>query len=84
MPTPRRPPYNGCVTESKSRPNHAVYLRVLRRMSPEARLRKAFELSDFARALFRTGLGRRFPHLTEPELERLLRDRLRRCHNRTS
>ena len=84
MPTPRRPPYNGCVPDPKSRPNHAVYLRVLRRMSPEARLRKAFGLSAFARALFRTGLGRRFPNLTEPELERLLRDRLRRCHNRIS
>jgi hypothetical protein len=70
------------VTGPKRRPNHAVYLRVLRGMSPEARLRKAFELSAFARALFRTGLRRRFPHLSEPELEGLVRDRLERCHNR--
>jgi hypothetical protein len=81
---PPAPAYNGYVRDPKSRPNHAVYLRVLRRMSPEARLRKAFELSAFARALFRTGLRRRFSHLTEPELERLIRDRLRRCHNRIS
>jgi hypothetical protein len=70
------------VTDPKPRPNHAAYLRVLRSMSPEARLRKAFELSAFARALFRTGLRHRFPLLTEPELERLVRDRLERCHNR--
>jgi hypothetical protein len=70
------------MMDPKPRPNHAVYLRVLRGMSPEARLRKAFELSAFAQALFRAGLRHRFPHLAEPELERLVRDRLERCHNR--
>jgi hypothetical protein len=51
-------------------------------MSPQARLRKAFELSAFTRALFRSGLARRFPELSGPELDRLVRERLERCHNR--
>jgi hypothetical protein len=66
----------------KPRPNHAVCIGALRRMSPEARLRKAFELSAFARSLFRIGLARRFPELGERELEGLARERLERCHNR--
>jgi hypothetical protein len=70
------------MTSLKPRPNHAVYLSTLRAVSPQARLRKAFELSVFTRALFRTGLARRFPGLTRAELERLLRHRLERCHNR--
>ena len=70
------------MLEPKPRPNHKLYLRVLRQMSPEARLRKAFELSAFARALFRTGLRRRFSHLTAEQLDGLERDRLERCHNR--
>lgn len=67
----------------KPRPNHAVYLRALRAMSPQARLRKAFELSGFTRALFRAGLARRFPGLSRAELDRLARNRLERCHNRS-
>jgi hypothetical protein len=49
------------MPDLKPRPNHAVYLRALRAMSPQARLRKVFELSAFTRALFRAGLVRRFP-----------------------
>ena len=70
------------MTTLKPRPNHAVYLRALRAMSPQARLRKAFELSRFAHALFRAGLERRFPEFSAVELDRLMRDRLERCHNR--
>ena len=70
------------MTSLKPRPNHAVYLRALRSMSPQARLRKAFELSAFTRALFCAGLARRFPALSRVELDRLMRDRLERCHNR--
>jgi len=70
------------MTNLKPRPNHAVYLRALRAMSPQARLRKAFELSVFIRTLFRAGLARRFPGLSSVELDHLVRDRLERCHNR--
>ena len=68
--------------DRKPRPNHAVYLRVLRRMTPEQRLRKAFELTATTRALLALGLRRRFPELDAAALTRLLRQRLDRCHNR--
>lgn len=66
----------------KKRPNHRLYVQILRRMSPEERLRKAFELSEFTRVLFRTGLRRRHPDMPEPELEALYRRRLERTRNR--
>jgi len=69
-------------TSDKPRPNHAVYLRVLRAMTPEQRLRKAFELGASARALFEHGLRQRFPERDDSEFARLVRERLDRCHNR--
>lgn len=66
----------------KPRPNHAAYLRVLRSMTPEQRLRKAFELKASTQALFAFGLRRRFPALDEAAFVRLLRERLDLCHNR--
>jgi len=66
----------------KPRPNHALYLRILRGMTPEQRLRKAFELTRSTRALFHHGLRRRFPDLDEAQLGWLVRERLDRCHNR--
>ena len=70
------------VRAGKPRPNHAVYLRVLRAMTAEQRLRKAFELGASTRALFRHGLRQRFPDLDDAEFGRLVRERLDRCHNR--
>ena len=55
---------------------------MLRRMTPEKRLHKAFELSDFARALFAHGLRKRFPDLGDEDFRRLLLERLDKCHNR--
>ena len=66
----------------KQRPNHRRYLEILRRMSPEQRLRKAFELSDLSNALFAQGLRHRFSSLSEEEFQKLLHDRLAKCHNR--
>ena len=65
----------------KNRPNHRQYLQILRRMSPEQRLQKAFELSDFSKALFVHGLRRRFTDLSPEEFSRVLRSRLERCRN---
>jgi hypothetical protein len=70
------------MTGAKPRPNHAVYLRVLRGMTPEQRLRKAFELGATARALFEHGLRERFPDMDDVAFRRLVRERLDRCHNR--
>ncbi len=66
----------------KGRPNHRLYIQVLRKMSPEAKLRKAFELSDFTKQLFVHGLRKRFPDLSEEDFQRLLLERLEKCHNR--
>ena len=64
------------------RPNHRTYLDLLRGMSPAARLMKAFELSEFTKSLFLTGLRRRFPEASETELKQFMLKRLTRCHNR--
>jgi hypothetical protein len=68
--------------DPKKRPNHELYLQVLRRMTPEQRLAKAFELSAFAKALFVHGLRQRFPEASEEEFRSILLDRLQKCHNR--
>ncbi len=70
------------ISGHKARPNHRAYLEVLRRMTPEQRLLKAFELSDMTRNLFRQGLRERFPDLPEEQLHALYLERLALCHNR--
>lgn len=67
---------------TKERPNHSLYIQILRRMSSEARLVQAFELTEFSRALFRQGLRRRFPNLSDSELNKVYLERLDKCHNR--
>lgn len=66
----------------KERPNHKIYIRVLRQMSPEKRLLKAFELSEFTKELFIHGLRKRSPNLSEEEFRKILLKRLDKCHNR--
>jgi hypothetical protein len=68
--------------DCKPRPNHRRYLEVLRAMTPEQRLSKAFELSQMAKDLFLTGLARRFPQLSDAERKRVFLKRLAKCHNR--
>lgn len=66
----------------KPQPNHKIYIQTLRQMSPEKRLLKAFELSEFSRQLFIHGLRKRFPNFSEEEFRKLLLERLDKCHNR--
>ena len=66
----------------KPRPNHRLYIRTLRRMTPQQRLNKAFELSAMVKELFLIGLRQRFPDLPEDEFRRLWLKRLEKCHNR--
>lgn len=65
----------------KKQPNHRRYVVVLRKMSPEKKLLKAFELSEFTKELFVHGLRKRFPDLSESEFKKLLLQRLEKCHN---
>jgi len=66
----------------KENPNHKKYISILRQMSPEERLLKAFELSEFTKQLFIHGLRKRFPDLSEEEFKKILLERLDKCHNR--
>jgi len=66
----------------KKSPGHKMYIQLLREMSPEKRLLKAFELSEFATQLFIHGLHKRFPGLPHEEFKKILRKRLDKCHNR--
>ena len=66
----------------KERPNHKIYIETLRRMTPEERLLKAFELSEFGKELFLAGLRRRFPDLPEEGIKKIYLERIDKCHNR--
>ena len=66
----------------KPRLNHRRYIQTLRTMSPEQRLLKTCELSEFTRHLFISGLQKRFPDLSPEAFKKLLLERLDKCHNR--
>jgi hypothetical protein len=66
----------------KPRPNQQEYLEVLRRMTPQQRLQKAFELSEETKRLFLIGLRQRFPEKSEAEIRQVYLARLDQCHNR--
>lgn len=66
----------------KPRPNHAMYIETLRRMTPQQRLEKALELSSMSKQLFVEGLREKYPDLPEPEFRQLMLERLEKCHNR--
>lgn len=68
--------------DPKPRPNHGLYLQILRRMTPQQRLDKAFELTALARELFLHGLRRRYPNLSDEQFHQVALEHLRRCHNR--
>lgn len=70
------------MKDIKPRPNHRLYIQTLRRMTPQQRLEKAFELSEAAKSLFIEGLKRRYPNADEEEFRAILLKRLEKCHNR--
>ncbi len=66
----------------KPRPNHKIYIRVLREMGPEKRLKKAFELSEFSRSLLRQGLRSSNPEAGEAQLDQLYLARMAKARGR--
>jgi hypothetical protein len=66
----------------KPRPNHRRYLQILQRMTPDQKLAKVFELSEFSKELLIQGLRDRFPNATPDELRKVWLERLEKCHNR--
>ena len=61
---------------------HREYLISLKRMTPQQRLDKAFELSALAKANLKQALLTRFPEKSAAELHQLFLQRLERCRNR--
>ncbi len=62
--------------------NHAIYIRLMRRLTPEQRLAIAFDLSEFSKRLFIEGLRKLCPDLPQARFRQLVMRRLERCHNR--
>jgi len=59
-----------------------VYIDALRRMTPERRLKKAFELSEFTKQLSACGLRKIYPDLPDTEFKKVFLEHLKKCHNR--
>ena len=70
------------MTDSKPRSNQQQYREILRSMTDEEKLLKAFELSEMGRQLFKDGLRARFPEKTEEDIHIIFLQRLEKCHNR--
>jgi len=66
----------------KPRPNHSLYLKTLRNLTPEQRLKKAFELSTMSKELFLLGLYKRFSDKSEDQIKLIYLERIAKCHNR--
>ena len=69
---------------AKSDQNRRLYIEVLRRMTPEQRLRKALELTRAVREIARAGVRSRNPDLTSAEIDRLAVEQLLRWHSKSS
>jgi len=57
------------------------YIKIVRKLTPEKKLEKCFDLNEFTKALFLTGLRNRFPNLSEDEIKKLYLKRVAKCHN---
>lgn len=66
----------------KKRPNHKKYIEILKKMSPEKKLLKMFELSEYSKKLLWYGLKNKYPDLTDKKLKEIYLERLIKCHNR--
>ena len=76
--------YSVMIASEKSRDPraHKAYIESLRRMTPEQRLQRAVELSETVMELFLQGMRERHPDAGSEEFDRLVRERLAKCHNR--
>jgi hypothetical protein len=61
---------------------HQVYLEALRRMTPQQKLDRIFEMTDNANKMLYDNLKNTFPGLSEKDLKKLYLKRLDLCHNR--
>ncbi|MCB1160169.1 MAG: hypothetical protein H7A25_23360 [Leptospiraceae bacterium] len=57
------------------------YILALRKMTPEQRVMKMFELTDMTRYLLKRGLEIQFPEKSKEEIHEMYLQRLMECHN---
>ena len=48
--------------------SHREYIKIIRRLTHEEKLKKCFELNELTKQLFLTGLKNRFPDLSQEEI----------------
>ena len=70
------------VGSLKKRPNQKLYLETLKKMTPEEKLMKMFELTLFGKELFLAGLRERFPDMSETEIKKVYLERVKKCYAR--
>ena len=61
--------------------SHKEYIKIIRNMRPENRLKKCFELNELTKQLFLTGLKNRFPDFSEKEIKEIYLKRIDKCRN---
>jgi len=61
--------------------SHREYIKIIRRLTPEEKLKKCFELNELTKQLFLTGLKNRFPDLSQEEIKKIYLKRINKCHN---
>jgi len=61
--------------------SHKEYIKIIRKLTPEKKLKKCFALNEFTKALFLIGLRNRFPNLSEEEIKKIYLKRITKCHN---
>ncbi len=71
-------------SRKRPKPNSAreVHLGVLRRMTPEEKLDRVFEIAEFAFELKLVGVRLRYPNITHDEVRRTAVAEMIECHNR--
>jgi hypothetical protein len=67
--------------DPKKQPNHALYLQILRRMTPQQKIDKASQMSTLGRELMAAGIRRTRPDISDAELQAIVRRKLDACHN---
>lgn len=60
--------------------DHKEYIKIMRRIAPEDRLRKCFELNELTKGLFMARLKNRFPDYSDKELKKIYLKRISKCH----
>ncbi len=70
------------IKNNSDNESHLVYINILKKMSPQQRLLKSFELTEFGKTLLLEGLKVKYSCLGDKEIRKIYIERLIKCHNR--